>query len=224
MSAIAPMQPVVDVNWDKVQSVRVTLEAPYKHGKAGKLRFRLGTTEPRKNLAFDADDDSSGPPYWPGEPVMFPEDDAAGVGDSWIMPARDAMTAFGHWYAPREVPKRGIIGFTLSIERERVAAFWNWYKMPPGDGTMHPPMNRLAAPDIPNVSIRPLNRNFQPLKDKDGKEIVINPRDFYDFDNPVQYDALPATAAAAVTIEELMGRIDAMQKQLEAQSVKVKPA
>ena len=41
--------------------------------------------------------------------------------------------------APLTEPRRGLPGFTQSQQRQNVAAFWHWYKMPPGDGTMMPP-------------------------------------------------------------------------------------
>ena len=100
--------------------------------------------------------------------------------------AHAAFQAFGFFMAPLEETD-GLVGYTFSKERERIALFWGWYKMPPGDGTQHPPMNRLGPPEVPHVALRPLNANGNPLK-IDGEEVVIRPRDFYDFDNMNNYD------------------------------------
>lgn len=186
---IAPMTPLLAVDWEKVDMVRVTLEKPF--GRAGGLRWRQGTTPSKKNLTYNAHSPEAGPPDWPGVPIMWPEDAPAIANteaDSFLMPLQAAMTAFGHFYAPMTEPKNGITGFTQGNERTRIAAFWGWYKMPPGDGTMMPPMNRIAAPSMPEVAIRPLNRNLAPLK-IDGEDVVIRPFQFWKFDDETLYDS-----------------------------------
>ena len=200
---IPQMQPVTCVDWESVTHVRVTLEKPYK---GGGFRRRHGTAPSKRNLSFNAHDPDSGPPHWPGAPIMYPADAPAVAGDkardSWVMPKQDAFTMFGHFYAPLEVKKNGLIGLTLSAERERVAMYWGWYKMPPGDGTMHPPMNRLGPPALPDVAIRPLDGSMLPIS-VDGEEVVIRPRDFFDFDNPNNYDIMPAKAGEVSGLEGL---------------------
>ncbi|MFZ1075389.1 MAG: hypothetical protein WAN50_03390 [Minisyncoccia bacterium] len=192
-STITPMEPLLAVDWEKVSHVRVTLEKPTR---SGGLRWRQGTSEAKKNLSYNAHDPDSGGPYWPGAPIMYPEDAPAIAGDpdrdSFIMPVEACFTAFGYFYAPKTVPRNGIVGFTQTEERNRVAAFWHWFKMPPGDGTMNPPMNRIAAPDVPHVAIRPLSKSMLPVKDEAGNEIVIRPFEFWKFDDAALYDALPA--------------------------------
>ena len=189
------MQPL-NLDWERVGSVRVKIEK-------GSLRFRFGTSEAKKNLNFIAGDKRSGPPYFPGKPIFWPSDYAAQAGDpereTFIMPLERAMDCFGFWYAPLE--EEDLVGFTLSRERARVAAFWGGYKMPKGDGSMHPPMNLIGPPvHMPHVSITLLDRQMRPLKDEDGREIVVRPREFFEFDNPAQYEGEPenelATAAA----------------------------
>ena len=216
--------PLLGLDWDKITTVRVTLESPYKG--AG-LRWRLGTMSAKQNLNHNPKDRSSGPQFWPGAPVMFPEDAPAIAGDSernsWLMSAninamqqtrtgpvpdptqQAAFIAFGYFMAPREVEGGGIEGFTIGSERTRVAAYWGWYKMPKGDGTMHPPMNRIGPPDIPDVSVRPLTKNMNPIK-VDGKEVVIRVREFWDFDDPNQYEALPGQVEAADAMFEGLTR------------------
>ena len=191
------MQPIVAVDWEKVDFFKVTLERPF--GKSGGLRWRQGTTTAKKNFSFNAHDPNAGPPFWPGAPIMWPEEGPAIAGDpdkdSFIMPAEAAFTAFGHFFAPLEVPRNGIVGFTQSDERSRVAAFWNWYKMPPGDGTMNPPMNRIGPPQIPHVALRPLSKNMLPIKDEGGNEVVIRPFEFWKFDDQALYDMNIAISA-----------------------------
>lgn len=180
------------LDWSKVSHISVTLEQPYM---GGGLRWRQGTTDAKKNLSYNAHDDTSGPPFWPGSPIMYPEDEPAVAGDpdrdSFIMPAEACFIAFGFPFAPQEVPRKGLIGFTVSIERERVALMWKYYKMPPGDGTMHPPMNRLGPPQVPHVALRPLDKRMKPIV-VDGEEVVWRPREFYDFDNMQNYDVAGA--------------------------------
>lgn len=222
---IDPMKPLTAIDWTKVKLARVTLEKPYK---GGGLRFRHGTTDAKKNLSYKANDPDSGDPYIPGAPVMYPEDMPAIAGnverDSWLMTADiDATTvtrreggrmgpggdttghalflAFGFFMAPLVTARGAAPGFTISDERTRVAAFWGWYKMPKGDGTMMPPMNRIAAPDVPHVAIRPLDRNMQPLKDANGDEVVIRPFEFWRFDDKSMYDELPETEQTAAQSE-----------------------
>ena len=217
---IEPMKPLVAVDWEKVEMVRVTLEKPY--GRAGGLRWRQGTTSAKKNLSYNAHDPESGGPHHPGVPIMWPEDAPAIANtetDSFLMPLQAAMTAFGHFYAPVTEPKNGVTGFTQGAERTRVAAMWAWYKMPPGDGTMNPPMHRIAAPAVPHVAIRPLNRNMIPMKDTDGAEIVIRPFEFWRFDDPTLYDVLPETEARMQQKDEnaeLRAEIAQLRKLVEA--------
>lgn len=186
---IEPMKPITRIDWEKVSHVRVTLEKPYK---GGGLRFRLGTTAAKKNLNYNAHDPTSGAPYHPGVPIMYPEDMPAIAGnaerESFLMPAQDAYTAFGHFFAPLEVPARGTLGFTISQERQRVAAFWHWFKMPPAES--HVKLNHIAPPDVPFVALRPLDRNFAPIK-VEGEELVIRPRAFFDYDNADNYLGAP---------------------------------
>lgn len=194
---ITPMQPVHIIDWEKVDFVKITLEKPYKNGG---LRWRSGTSNPKRNLGFNASDPTTGKPYHPGVPIMYPEDAPAIAGDaereSFLMPIQAANDNFGHFHAPLETAGNGIIGFTITEERTRVAARWHWFKMPPGDGTMHPPMNRIAAPDVPQVAIRPLTKTMQPMK-INGEEVVIRPREFFDFDAPNQYEQWDGKAAGA---------------------------
>jgi hypothetical protein len=192
------MEPM-SCDWELVGSVRVKVER-------GSLRFRFGTTDARKNLNFNAHDKKSGPPWWPGKPIFWPADYTAQAGDpereTFIMPLQIAFDCFGWWNAPLE--EDGLTGFTLTQERARVAAFWGGYRMPKGDGTMHPPMNRLGPPiHMPHVAITLLDRQMRPLKDENGQEYVIRPREFYDFDNMSQYDEDPnATPAAQASLIE----------------------
>lgn len=230
---ISPMEPLVGVDWSKVGHVKVTLEKPFK---GSGLRWRQGTTSPQRNLNFNAMDKKSGPVYWPGVPIMYPEAAPAIAGDaerdSFIMSAdisaqmmarreegrmgtapnpmlQAAFIAFGYFMAPLS-DEDGIVGFTQSTERSRVAAFWYWYKMPKGDGTMTPPMNRIGSPDIPQVALRPLNKNLQPVKVK-GEEVVIRPHQFWRFDDPSMYDEDPSKTAdvasmlSGFTAEEIEG-------------------
>lgn len=225
---IAKMQPVQIVDWEKVEFVRVTLEKPYK---GGGLRWRHGTTDAKRNLNYNAHDPSSGPVFWPGANIMYPEDQPALAGnpdrDTFLMPLQAAMDCFGHFYAPLEVQKNGLIGLTLSEERTRVAAKWSWYKMPPGDGTMHPPMSRVGPPDIPDVALRPLSKTrMQPLK-HDGEEIVIRPRDFFDFDNPAMYEKIAGKSGDADVAAMLSGftsdEIDVLRELVKAKVANGKP-
>ena len=192
--------PTTSVDWENVEFVRVTLETAHKDGG---LRWRQGTSNAKRNTNYNAHDPSSGPPYWPGTPTMYPEDAPAIAGDplrnSFIMPAQAAYTAFGYFYAPREVPRGGIDGFTIGAERTRVASFWSWYKMPSGDGTMHPPMNRIGPPDVPDVSITPLSKNMTPLKDEQGDPVSLRVREFWQLDEMSQYDVPNQAASPAAT-------------------------
>ncbi len=210
-------KPFLAVDWSKVSYVRVTLES------GSNLRFRYGTTEAKKNMTYNAHDTSSGPPVWPGQPIMYPEDGPASKGDSFTMPLEAAGQVFGHWWAPLEVPKGGLEGFTLQGERERIAMFWGWYKLPKGDGTMHPPMNRLGPPNIPHVAITPLDRNFKPIK-LEGEEVVIRPREFFDLDNPQMYDEDPNANKNSDVAAMLQGftadEIDGLRELLKVKSGK----
>src|SRR5271156_322409 len=201
---IAPMQPLVAVDWDRVAFMRVTLEEPWK---GGGLRWRQGTTEPRQNLSFDASSrGKSGPRFWPGAPIMYPEDAPAIAGDperaSFIMPANmnarvtsrrgemvpdvrqhSAFIAFGYFMAPL-TDDDGIVGWTQSNERPRVAAFWHGYEFPVTPDPTHYSLLRVGPPEMPKVSLRPLTTSMVPLKDAEGKEIVIYPHSFWNFDDP----------------------------------------
>ena len=184
------MEPL-NLDWERVGSVRVKIEK-------GSLRFRFGTTDAKKNLNFNPHDKKSGPPYIPGKPIFWPSDYTARAGDpdreTFIMPTDRAMDCFGWWNAPLE--EEDLVGFTLTRERSRIAQFWGGYKMPKGDGTMNPPMNLLGPPvHMPHVAITLLDRQMRPLKDEEGNEIVIRPREFYDFDNRANYDAEPTPAS-----------------------------
>ncbi len=225
---ITPMAPLIAVDWDKVGHIKVTLEQPFK---GSGLRWRQGTTAAQRNLSFDSHKPVSAknPVYWPGAPIMYPENEPAVAGDterdSFIMSAdmsaqmmarreegrmgpapnptmQAAFIAFGYFMAPL-TDEEGIVGFTQSTERTRVAMFWNWYKMPPGDGTMNPPMNRIAAPDIPRVALRPLTKNLQPYKIK-GEEVVIRPFEFWGFDDKAQYEPLPGQTAPVSDVAQML--------------------
>ena len=208
------MQPL-NVDWERVGSVRVKIEK-------GSLRFRFGTTEAKKNLNFVAGDKRTGPPYIPGKPIFWPADYAAQAGDpekeTFIMPLERAMDCFGFWHAPLE--EEELVGFTLSRERARIAQFWGGFKMPKGDGTMNPPMNLIGPPvHMPHVAITLLDRQMRPLKDEDGNEIVIRPREFFEFDNMAQYDAEPETshsAAAAFVAGLSQDELDELRDMLKA--------
>lgn len=239
---IEPMQPIVAVDWETVQFMRVTLEKSF--GRSGGLRFRLGTTPARRNLTYDAKDRTS-KTHFPGAPIMYPADAPAEADSdhaSFIMPAsmsatimaRDpeghpvaipdptahaAFQAFGFFMAPLEETD-GLVGFTLSKERERVAMFWNWYRMPPGDGTQHPPMNRLGPPNMPHVALRPLNQSGNPIK-IDGEEVVIRPREFFDFDNMDNYDTQYAGEAVAQSSDRVAEAIELLTKVVTSGKQKI---
>lgn len=206
MLVIEKMQPLTAVDWEKVEFFQCTLEKPYQ---GGPLRFRLGTADPKENLNHDPRNKRSGPKFFPGKPLMWPEDEPAVAGDpardNWIMPASITATirtrgaevvgdpvrqvgyqAFGYFMAPL-TDEDGLSGFTQSAERVRVASFWNWFKMPPGDGTLRPPMNRVGPPAVPAVAIKLMDRNMKPIK-VEGSEVIIRPREFYNFDDMSQYD------------------------------------
>lgn len=222
------MQPLLGIDWDKVGFMKVTLEKPYKNGG---LRWRCGTTDAKRNINYNANDQTSGLPYHPGVPIMYPDDAPAIAGDltrdSFVMPLLAALDCFGYFYAPLEVPRGGLAGFTITEERSRVAARWHWFKMPPGDGTMMPPMNRLASPDIPAVALRPLTKTMQPLL-VDGAEVVIRPREFFDFDDPRQYEQWDGKAAGtnADVAQMLQGftqdEIDALREIVKARVASAK--
>ena len=188
------MEPLI-VDWERVGSVRVTVTK-------GTLRFRFGTSDARKNVNFNANDRKSGPPWFPGKPTFWPADYVAQSGnpdkESFIMPLDIARDVFGWWNAPLE--EEDIVGHTLSAERSRVAAFWGGYQMPRGDGTMHPPMNRIGPPiHMPHVGITLLDRQMNPLKDEFNVLYPpIRPRAFFEFDDLQQYDADPNASPAAV--------------------------
>jgi hypothetical protein len=220
--------PVATVDWDEVDFIRCTLESPY--GKGG-LRFRLGTKDAKRNLSWEAGrEEVTGPQYHPGAPIMFPEDKPAVPGDSWLMAASiSAMTqgrngqpipdgarhagfvAFGFFMAPLLATPR-IVGFTQSTERERIAAFWHQFKYPSNRATANEKkilMARIASPDVPDVSVRPLDRQMQPVKDAAGNEVVIRVREFWNFNDPSQYevleDAPPALAPQSEIAKALEG-------------------
>ena len=219
-------KPITAIDWEKVKQFRVTLKSPYAP-QGGGLRWRSGTSDSKKNLSYNAHDDSSGPPVWPGLPIMHPEEGPAVVGDadreSFIMDARIAFNCFGHFFAPLEVPKNGTIGFTMSSERERVAAYWGGYKMPKGDGTMHPPMARIGPPAVPDVELTPIGSNLKPIK-LDGEEITIRVRDFFDFDNAGQYsvDSRADQESVAAGLGLSQDELDEIREIVKAQRGKRK--
>ncbi len=200
--------PIATVTWEDVDFVHCTLESPFL---GGGLRFRLGTKDAKRNLDYNPNDRKNRNPYYPGTPIMYPEAAPAIAGTesaSWIMPASmSAMTvgrggqpipngaqhsgfvAFGYFMAPTE-EEDGLAGFTLSTERARVAAFWSGFKFPSdreNKGRNGAQMNRIGAPDVPDVSIRPLNKSMQPVK-VNGEEVVIRVREYWNFNDPSQYD------------------------------------
>jgi hypothetical protein len=219
---MANLEPLV-LDWERVGSVRVKVEK-------GTLRFRFGTTAAKKNLNFVAGDKRSGPPWFPGKPEFWPADYTAQAGDpdkeSFIMPLERAMDCFGFWYAPLE--EEDLVGFSLSKERTRIAQFWGGYKMPKGDGTMHPPMNLIGPPrHMPYVAITLLDRQMRPLKDEEGREIVIRPREFFNFDDMSQYEEDPAAVASQVSFLEGLSRdeLEALRELVkERQSRRAKTA
>jgi hypothetical protein len=206
---IKPMEPVLIVDWDKVTHVRVTLEEPWL---GGGLRWRQGTTEPRQNASFNAHDPDNEGPWYPGVPIMYPEDAPAIAGDperdSFIMPGNinarvqsrkgeiipdvrqhAAFIAFGYFMAPLTEGKRGVIGFTQSNERPRLAQFWHGFELPNVRDDSRA-TNRIGPPHIPKVALRPLTQAMMPLK-YEGQEIVIRPYSFWKFDDPMLYDPIP---------------------------------
>jgi hypothetical protein len=233
MSTLYTLGPVASVDWDEVDFVHCTLEAPWL---GGGLRFRLGTKDAKRNLDYNPNDRKNRNPYFPGTPIMYPEAAPAVAGTpsaSWIMPAsRSSMTvgrngqpipngaahsgfvAFGYFMAPVE-EEDGLVGFTLGHERTRVAQFWAGYKFPSdkeNKGRTGAQMNRIAAPDVPDVTVRPLSKQMQPIT-VDGVEVAIRVREFWNFNDPAQYDTpelpqLPASNGVAdllqgLTAEEL---------------------
>lgn len=190
------------------QLVKVVLEKPWIYGKKpqGSLQIRFGTSNATKNLNYDARVPSKGPVYWPGKPIMYPEDGPAVAGDpernSFIMPLLAAKQVFGDWDAPEEDTPQGIPGHTRSVERERVAQVWFGYKIKDGDGTMHPPIVRIGLPAVPFVAIYPLDSRNRTMK-VDGKEVVIRPWDVFDFGAAL--DALPAETE---TINSAVGELN----------------
>lgn len=201
--------PIAGIDWEDVDFIHCTLESPYK---GGGLRFRLGTKDAKRNLDFDPNNRKSGPPYWPGAPIMYPENEPAVAGKmaTWLMPAsisamsvgrngapvpngalHAGFSAFGFFMAPLN-EEDGLVGFTQSAERSRVAAFWAGFKFPSdreNKGRPQPQMSRIAAPDVPDVTVRPLSKSMTPLTDPSGREITIRIRDYWDFNRPDQYDA-----------------------------------
>jgi hypothetical protein len=210
---IEAMQPLVAVDWERVTHMRVTLEKPWK---GGGLRWRQGTTEPRQNLSFDAHSrGKSGPRFWPGAPIMYPDDAPAIAGDpardSFIMPANisarvtsrrgemvpdvrqhAAFIAFGYFMAPL-TDDDGIVGFTQSNERPRVASFWHGYEFPVMPDPTKYSLLRIGPPEMPHVALRPLTSSMLPIK-VDGEEVVIRPHMFWQFDDPTMFDPLPPEA------------------------------
>ncbi len=229
MNALYTAGPIVSVNWEEVDFLHCTLDSPYK---GGGLRFRLGTKDAKLNLDHDPKNHKTGPKHFPGAPIMYPDDAPAVAGDkaraSWIMPAsvssmvigrsgqpvpnaavHSGFVAFGYFMAPL-VEEAGIVGFTMGTERQRLAAFWGQFKFPEGDGKRIY-MNRVAAPDVPDVTIRPLSKQMQPLKNPDGSEITIRVRDFWNFNDPTQYATdvtLPSLPASDEVAELLKGMTD----------------
>jgi len=207
---IAPMEPLTLVDWDRVTHVKVTLEAPWR---GGGLRWRQGTTEPRRNLSFNPHDPDDEGPWFPGVPIMYPDDAPAIFGDperdSFFMPANinahlqgkkskeilpdvrqhAAFIAFGYFMAPRVEPKNGIVGWTQANERPRLAQFWHGYDLP---NVAADPRNtsRIGPPQMPKVALRPLNQAMMPIK-YEGEEIVIRPYSFWQFDDSQLYDPIP---------------------------------
>lgn len=224
MTAMYTAGSMLEVDWEAVDFIHCTLEAPYKNGG---LRFRLGTKDAKRNLNFNPHDRKSGPPYWPGAPIMYPEDAPAIAGDhkrnAWVMPAsissmiatrsgqpapngalHAGFTAFGFFMAPL-TDEDGLVGFTQASERSRVAAFWANFKMPDDRKVVR--MNRIGPPDIPDVTIRPLAKTMLPVVASDGKEIAIRVREYWNFNDPTQYDkdeslpVLPAQNEVARLLE-----------------------
>lgn len=165
---------------------------------------------------------------------MYPESAPAVAGDkarnTWLMPASiSAMTtgrggqpipdgarhsgfsAFGFFMAPLEEDP-AIVGFTQSTERQRIAAFWHQFKFPSdksNKGRAQAQMNRIAAPDVPDVTIRPLSKNMTPIV-VDGVEVAIRVRDYWNFNDPSQYDIeeLPTLPASDEVAQLLQGMTD----------------
>lgn len=203
-----PLKPITNVDWMRVEYVRVKLLKP--HGKGGGLRFRVGTQPPIRNADFDPKKRGS-LPFFPGVPIMYPEDRPVIAGtenDSFVMPAsmsksiwaktdqgratlpdpdhHAAFTAFGFFMAPLE--EVDLPGFTIRQERERIAQFWGGYRYPKGNGDMVPTMTRIGPPEIPHVELTLLDRNQRPIK-VGGQEAKIYPREFFMFDDPSFYGA-----------------------------------
>ncbi len=216
-TAIIPKTPINFVDWEKVEHFEVTLNKPWPRSKDGALQFRLGTTDARRNLNFNAHDRRSGPVYYPGKPVFWPDDAPCKVGESFTMPASSTATillrsgvaapdpvrqagfmAFGFFNAP-VTDDDGVTGYTIGSERTRIASFWGWFKMPTkGDGTLNPPMVMKGPPEVPHVTIKLLDRNLRPVL-VDGAPVEIDVRDFWDFDNPGYYDLDPVTESDQAT-------------------------
>lgn len=225
ITKIPPLTPI-DLDWGKVRMFRVKLEEPFGASKDGSLRFRLGTTEAKQNLSYNAQDKKTGSPFIPGRPMFYPDENPCKVGESFLMPAdmsamsmyrrlegriqpgpdsraHAGFTAFGFFFAPLE-EDNDTPGFTIGSERSRVCAFWNYYRMVKGDGTLHPPMTRIGPPNMPKVSITLLDRNMSEIEG-----IVIRPFEFWAFDDTAQYDDDPhgkddvATILAGLTKDEL---------------------
>lgn len=215
----------IHLDWESVKFVNVRV-------LKGKLRFRCGTTMPIRNMDFDArrpQGHRDSKKFFPGNPVMWPSKDgfaeAGTPTENFIMPADisrmmgvksqegmgylpdpnayPAFIAFGFFMAPVE---EGLLpGFTLAAERERIATFWGGYKYPKGDGNMMPPMTRIGPPSVPHVELTLLDAMQQPIM-VDGEPVVINPRAFFNFDDPSYYEAAPISAEST--------ELDALRREL----------
>lgn len=245
---ITSMEPVTVVDWDKVTHVKVTLEEPWR---GGGLRWRQGTTEPRRNLSFNPHDPDDEGPWFPGVPIMYPDESPAIAGDperdSFFMPANinahvqgkkskeilpdvrqhAAFIAFGYFMAPKSEPKNGVVGFTQGNERPRLAQFWHGYELP-NIATDPRNTSRIGPPAMPRVAIRPLTQAMLPMK-YEGEEIVIRPYSFWQFDDPLMYDPIPDghKARGFVKVPEATGFLAGLtQDEMEAlrEMLKVKVA
>lgn len=238
MSKLYTSGPIDVVDWEDVDFIHCTLETPFKDGG---LRFRLGTKDAKRNLDYNPHDRRNRNPYFAGLPIMYPEDAPAVAGSdhaSWLMPAsmssmsvgrsgqpipngaaHSGFVAFGFFMAPIEEDE-GRVGFTLSVERSRVAAFWAGFKFPSdkeNKGRAGAQMNRIAAPDVPDVTVRPLSKSMQPLKDVAGKDIAIRVREYWNFNDLSQYDvpdSLPQLPARDEVSELLAGMTGEERKYL----------
>lgn len=240
MSTIYTAGPVAGIDWEEIDFIHCTLEAPWR---GSGLRFRLGTKDAKRNLDFNPNDRKNRHTHFAGTPIMYPEAAPAIAGDPqrnwWIMPASNSarivnrsgdlipdgarlsgFVAFGYFMAPLE-EEVGTSGYTLSTERTRVAAFWAGFKFPSdkeNKGRPGPQMNRIAAPDVPDVTVRPLTKSMQPVV-VDGVEVAIRVRAYWNFDDPSQYDvpeALPQLPAQDEVAAALQGLTEDERKYLIA--------